>query len=148
MNNRWLLLSTVIAGLTLLPGAHAAAPPAALAEIDYLLEFVETSGCEFYRNGTWHDSVTARAHLRTKYEAYASFSQINTAEAFIEKAATKSSITGEAYEARCNGGEVVTSKKWLTDALTRHRADEAAKAEAAKADVEATEAEAAEAHHT
>jgi hypothetical protein len=144
MNDKWLVLSTLIAGLTLLPAAHAATPLAAQAEIDYLLDFVETSGCEFYRNGTWHDSATARAHLRSKYEAYASFSQINTAEEFIEKAATKSSITGEAYEARCGGREVVTSKKWLTGALTRHRADEAAKA---KPD-EAIEAETTDAHHT
>jgi len=132
MNNRWLVLLALIAGLTFLPPvAHAATPLAAQAEINYLLEFVETSGCEFYRNGSWYDSNAARDHLRTKYEAYASFSKINSAEEFIDKAATKSSITGEGYEARCNGGELVPSKKWLTDALMRHRADEAA-AETAK----------------
>jgi len=55
-------------GLAVFPAVHAATPPIAQAEINYLLEFVESSGCEFYRNGTWYDSRKARTHLQSKYE--------------------------------------------------------------------------------
>jgi hypothetical protein len=36
-------------------------------EIQYLLLSVERSGCEFYRNGSWHPGPEARAHLTRKY---------------------------------------------------------------------------------
>jgi hypothetical protein len=112
----WLVL-----GLALLPVARAAPPAIAETEINYLLGFIESSGCEFYRNGSWYDSNKAQAHLRYKYEMLAASGQINTAEDFIEKAATKSSLSGRPYQVRCGGGEVVTSNQWLRDELARYR---------------------------
>jgi hypothetical protein len=107
-----------------LPSVASAAPPAiAQTEINYLLGFIESSGCEFYRNGSWYDSKRAQAHLRDKYEVLAAADQISTAEDFIEKAATKSSLSGRPYQVRCGGGEAVTSNQWLRDVLTRYRAD-------------------------
>jgi hypothetical protein len=93
----------------------------AQTEINYLLGFVESSGCEFYRNGSWYDSKSAQAHLRYKYEMLAAADRITTAEDFIEKAATKSSLSGRPYQVRCGGGEAVTSNQWLRDVLTRYR---------------------------
>jgi Family of unknown function (DUF5329) len=118
-------LSTVLGlflGLTLLPVALAAPPAVAQMEINYLLGSIETSGCEYYRNGTWYDSKKAQAHLRYKYEMLAARGQINTTEDFIEKAATKSSLSGQPYEIRCSGGEAVRTNQWLHEVLARYRA--------------------------
>jgi hypothetical protein len=108
-------------GLAFLTVASAAPPVIAQTEINYLLGFVESSGCEFYRNGSWYDSKRAQAHLRDKYQMLAAADQINTAEDFIEKAATKSSLSGRPYQVRCRGREAVTSKQWLRDVLGRFR---------------------------
>jgi hypothetical protein len=54
-----------------------------------LLSAVASSGCEFYRNGEWHDSQKASAHLRDKYNALAALGRAATAMEFIEEAATK-----------------------------------------------------------
>jgi hypothetical protein len=108
-------------GLLLAPVARAEPPTKVQLEINFLLGFVEGSGCEFYRNGTWHDSKAARAHLRDKYEYLVAGNLINTTEEFIERAATQSSFSGRPYEVRCNGGATVTSKQWLRDELTRAR---------------------------
>lgn len=121
MNNRSPTVLGLVLGLALLPVARAAPPAIAQSEIHYLLGFIETSGCEFYRNGSWYDSKKAQAHLRYKYEMLAARDQINTAEDFIEKAATKSSLSGQPYEVRCSGGEAVTINRWLHDVLARYR---------------------------
>jgi hypothetical protein len=103
----------------------AAPPPIAQAEINYLLEFVEHSGCEFYRNGTWYDAKTARAHLQSKYEVLSANDRISSAEDFIDKAATSSSLSGRPYQIRCGGGEPITSAQWLRDALNHYRPHDA-----------------------
>jgi len=108
-------------GLALLPVARAAPAAIAQTEINYLLGFIGRSGCEFYRNGSWYDSKRAQTHLRHKYEMLAAKGQIDTAEDFIEKAATQSGLSGQPYQVRCRGGEAVTSNQWLRDALARYR---------------------------
>jgi hypothetical protein len=124
MNVRLSMLSMLIVGQFLfLSGAHAQTPPIAQAEIDYLLEFVGNSGCEFYRNGKSYTSAKAQAHLRSKYKKVIARWQIDTAEDFIAKVATKSSVSGRAYAAKCGGAAVISASQWLTDALMRHRAD-------------------------
>jgi hypothetical protein len=90
-------------------------------EVNFLLGYIEGSGCEFYRNGTWHDSKTAQAHLRDKYKYFVARNRINTTEDFIEMAATESSFSGQLYEVRCNGGAPVTSNQWLRNELARFR---------------------------
>jgi hypothetical protein len=108
-------------GLLLVPVTRAEPPTTVQIEVNFLLGYLEESGCEFYRNGTWHDSKAAQAHLRDKYKYLASGNQINTTEDFIEKAATKSSFSGLPYEVRCNGGATVTTNQWLRDELARFR---------------------------
>jgi hypothetical protein len=112
-----------ILSLAVVSTVRAAAPPIAQAEINYLLEFVEFSGCEFYRNGTWYDSKEARTHLQSKYEILAARDRITTAEEFIENAATRSSVSGLNYQVRCSGGKPGASAEWLWAALERYRQD-------------------------
>jgi hypothetical protein len=112
----------LVLGLALAQDAHAGRPaPVALAEINYLLDYMGKSGCDFYRNGAWYDSGAAKAHLRFKYDALVQHDQIGTAEDFIEKAATKSSLSGRAYKVRCADGQELSSNQWLRDALARYR---------------------------
>lgn len=107
--------------LNMLPAARAAIPAAAQIEINHLLALVEQSGCEFYRNGIWYDAPRAQAHLRDKYDVLAAGDQIKTAEDFIEKAASKSSMSGLPYQIKCGADAAITSKQWFAAALARYR---------------------------
>jgi|APFre7841882630_1041343.scaffolds.fasta_scaffold01339_6 hypothetical protein len=117
------LLLALIVALNMLPAAHAAAPAAAQIEINHLLGLIEQSGCEFFRNGTWYNAQRAQAHLRAKYNVLAANDQIKTAEDFIDKAASKSSLSGLPYQIRCGGGAAMTTKQWFDAALVRYRND-------------------------
>ncbi len=107
--------------LGLAPSAQAAPSLVVANEIEYLLTMVDHSGCEFRRNGRWYGVAMAAAHLRYKYEVLVASGRINTAEDFIEKAATQSSLSGRAYEVKCRGGAPATSNQWLREALARYR---------------------------
>lgn len=103
--------------------AQQKAPSAAAArEITALLEHIERSGCQFERNGDWHDAPAARAHIERKYQALAERGKVPSAEAFIELAASGSSTTGKPYQVRCGQAAAVPSGPWLTQALARLRA--------------------------
>ncbi len=92
------------------------------SEIQYLLQFVENSGCEFERNGTVYDSKEARSHIERKYE-YAK-SRVDQTEDFIKYAATESSISGNKYHVTCNGSRK-TSASWLHNELSNYRSKQA-----------------------
>ena len=113
--------SALVLGLSFVSIARAEPPTSVQIEVNFLLGFVEGSRCEFHRNGTWHDSRAAQAHLRDKYKYLVAGNLVNTTEQFIERAATESSLSGKAYEIRCNGGATVTSSQWLRDELARLR---------------------------
>ena len=121
MNIRLSIGSVLMLGLLLVPVARAEPPTKVQIEVNFLLDYIESSGCEFYRNGTWHDSKTAQAHLRDKYKYLMARNLTNTTEEFIERAATESSFSGQPYEVRCHGGTTVTSNQWLHDELARFR---------------------------
>ena len=101
--------------------ARAEPPTQVQIEVNYLLGYMEGSGCEFLRNGTWHNSQAAQTHLRDKYKYLVARNVINTTEQFIDEAATQSSLSGQPYAVRCNGGANVTSRQWLRDRLARFR---------------------------
>jgi hypothetical protein len=110
-----------VLGLMLFSAARAAPPASAQREIAYLLGFVEASGCQFYRNGSWFDAKKAHEHMRDKYNLLAAGNQIDTTEDFIEKAATKSSLSGQAYKVRCSDGVALMTNLWLRNELARYR---------------------------
>lgn len=87
-------------------------------EIQYLLQFIEKSGCDFERNGTVYNSVDARAHIKRKYDYVESY--VSKTEDFIKYAATESSLSGNKYQVNCNGKQQ-TSAQWLLDELARYR---------------------------
>lgn len=97
-------------------------PPASQDEIDHLLSYVDSSGCQFYRNGTWYNSAEGQAHLKEKYDFLTKMGWVHSAEDFIERAASKSSVSGESYQAKCKDQAPIPSARWLASELDRYRA--------------------------
>jgi len=121
MTRRPLILFVISSALAF-AAVQAQPPPNVHTEVEYLLQYIETSGCSFYRNGTWYDGARARAHLRSKYDYLAERQLIGNAEDFINKAATRSSMSGKPYKIRCNDGVEVESGPWLRLVLAKYRA--------------------------
>lgn len=93
-------------------------------EIDYLLDFIQSSGCIFIRNGQEYDSLAAREHISMKRDYAGRW--IKTTEDFIRLAATKSSVTGAPYRVRCEETEI-PSARWLQNALHEYRRSSASR---------------------
>jgi Family of unknown function (DUF5329) len=110
-----------LALLALGSGTAAVVPSVGRVEIDYLLGFIEGSGCEFYRNGNRYDAAQAGSHLREKYAALAATGRVTTGDEFIDKVASQSSLSGRPYEVSCAGHERVLTAPWLREALARFR---------------------------
>lgn len=89
------------------------------AEINHLLHFVKHTQCQYERNGTLHSGVDAVAHIKKKYDYYKD--DIKTTEDFIELSATKSTMSGKAYQVHCPNKKAITSKQWLLDELATFR---------------------------
>jgi hypothetical protein len=104
-------------------GAALAAPDArAQAEIAHLLDYVATPGCQFNRNGSWHEGTEARSHLKKKYDYLLKRDLVTNAESFIVGAATESSMSGKPYLVKCGAGQPVASAVYMKEELARFRA--------------------------
>jgi hypothetical protein len=113
---RSLLVSLLLVGT----GAQAAVDAKAQQEISQLLDFVEHSGCQFIRNGSEYPAAEARAHLQKKLDYLENKDMVSSAEDFIERAATKSSMSGQRYQVDCPAGKQDASA-WLGDELKKIR---------------------------
>lgn len=102
--------------------AAAAAPTTAQREITSLLAELGRSGCRFERNGSWHDASEARAHLQRKYDWLRRRGLAGDAGQFIERAASRSSLTGRPYHVQCPGQPKVEANRWFRALLARLRA--------------------------
>jgi|SRR5271166_5005818 len=105
----------------LTPTRSPAQVNSAQIEIAHLLTFVGLSKCDFYRNGTWYTAAQAQAHLDEKLALLRTGNQVQTAEQFIEKVATKSALTNLPYRVRCAGVETVGVSDWLGSELRHYR---------------------------
>ncbi|NWL19337.1 DUF5329 domain-containing protein [Pseudomonas umsongensis] len=115
-----LIMAAGISLFAIVTNAQAQATPQTTQEIKALLDFVEHSECQFVRNGTEYPGSRARAHLEKKLNYLEGKNMVNSAEDFIDLAATKSSASGRVYEARCSGG-VEPASTWLKRELERQR---------------------------
>ena len=84
-------------------------------EIDFLLSAIGSSECVFVRNGKRHEAKKAEEHLRMKYDRGRRYA--TSTEAFIERLASKSSMTRKLYMIECPGAEPVPSGVWLMQRL-------------------------------
>lgn len=117
----WLVLLAAAPAADALP-----LPPPARAEVNALLNRLQSSGCEFNRNGSWYGGAEARGHLLKKLDYLEGKDLVKTAEQFIERGASGSSMSGKPYLVRCAGEAPVESARWLTAELKQVRAARAA----------------------
>lgn len=101
--------------------SFAQAPADAQREVGHLLDYVARPDCQFNRNGKWYTGDAARQHLKQKYEYMVKRKLVPNSEAFIERAATSSSMSGTAYQVRCGNAAATASGPWLTAELRRYR---------------------------
>ncbi|WP_363797311.1 DUF5329 domain-containing protein [Lysobacter firmicutimachus] len=111
----------LLAGLLACFGAQAAPSAQAEREIEQLIQALGRSGCQFERNGSWHDAAQAQAHLRKKLAYLRKRDLADTAEAFIDRAASRSSLSGQPYRVRCGQAAPVSSASWLRGKLVQLR---------------------------
>lgn len=99
----------------------AAVPAPVRAEIEALLAALQVSGCEFNRNGTWYSAAEAERHLRLKLAYLERKDKVHSAEEFIERGASESSMSGHPYWVRCQALAPVESRVWLSTRLREVR---------------------------
>jgi len=109
-----------IALLSLSLSATADVPPEQQAEVEHLIATLETSDCVMIRNGKRHDGKEAAGHVRRKYDHFRD--EICSTEDFIAYSATKSLMSGRAYQVQCPGEEPQASADWLLNELEAYRA--------------------------
>jgi hypothetical protein len=81
-------------------------------KIEQLIKSIETlKGCQFYRNGSWYSSSEAASHLKMKWGKAGS--TVKTANDFIDKIATKSYMSGEAYKIKMTDGKEISTHDFL-----------------------------------
>ena len=122
-------LRSVAAALALLlavPAAPAAPSPQARREIGQLMDALANSSCRFQRNGSWYDAARARQHLQRKYDYLLKQQLVDTAEQFIERAASRSSRSGRAYRVQCPGQPEQEAAAWFRARLRGLRGSGAA----------------------
>ncbi len=109
---------SVLAWLLLIASTQAHAAPSAhtQVEIRQLMDGLSDSRCQFQRNGTWYDGRAARAHLQRKYDYLLKRDLVDTAEQFIDRAASRS-MSGRAYRVRCPGQAEVDAAAWFGQRL-------------------------------
>ena len=112
---KWLLAIPV--AMLALPVWSAEPDATTRAEIAHLLEYLQASGCQFQRNGSWYPSARAASHLNQKYEYLLKKGLVTNAESFIERAASESSASGKPYSVKCGNAAALPSAVWLRDEL-------------------------------
>src|SRR4051812_33352173 len=109
----------VAALLILFQGTVAVRADSTADEIAYLLTFIRESPCTFIRNGSEYDGAAAADHVNAKYQHFKG--EIKTAEEFIDRAATKSLMSGEPYQVQCGNAPRIAAAEWLRGALGSYR---------------------------
>lgn len=116
-------LLVCLAAILSLPAVADNAEAIAEEEIAHLIGYLESSDCQFYRNGSWYDSARAVSHLNRKYRYLERRDLVPDTEAFIKRAATESSRSGKPYLVKCPGDAEVPSAAWFSEELAQFRAE-------------------------
>lgn len=104
----------------LIPAGAVVSAASQEAEIEYLLDAVDSSNCRFVRNDITYSSWEFLGHLRSKMELNEEL--IDSAEEFIEKIATRSAVSEIPYVAICDGQLKIT-QDWFLDLLVNYRSN-------------------------
>jgi hypothetical protein len=109
--------------LLLLLSGHLRAqdePTDVSGQIAHLIDFIAASPCSFIRNDDVYDGKAAAGHIRQKYDHYKD--EIASAEDFIDRAASRSLLSGRPYQVHCPGVAIMPARDWLLLELTAYRA--------------------------
>jgi uncharacterized protein DUF5329 len=120
---KWLL--AVPLAMLALPVWSSGPDATTRTEISHLLQYLESSGCQFQRNGSWYPSARAAGHLNQKYEYLLKRGLVTNTESFIELGASASSASGKPYSVKCGTAAAIPSAVWLRDELQRFRTKKA-----------------------
>jgi len=90
-------------------------------EIAHLIDFIRQSSCTFIRNGSEYSGPAAADHIQAKYEHFKD--EIKTVEDFIDRAASKSLLSGKPYQVRC-AGKTVSAADWIRAEDAQYRAQQ------------------------
>ncbi|MBZ4187147.1 DUF5329 domain-containing protein [Thermomonas sp. RSS23] len=112
-------IKALLVASALLPLSALAQTPT--SEIGQLFKALETSGCEFNRNGSWYNAQQASEHLHRKYDYLLKKGLVKSTESFIDLGASKSSMSGKAYLVRCGKAPAVESRSWFLAKLGQIR---------------------------
>lgn len=113
-------LRSIIIAVLLVPAIVAADATDTTAEIEYLLSTLGSSECTFVRNGKRHEAEEAEEHLRMKHRRGKRY--VTTTETFIERLASRSSMSKKPYYVECPEDVPVPSGDWLMQRLNEFRA--------------------------
>lgn len=103
---------------TLALGASAEPPAHERELINKLINFVESRhDTKFVRNGKEYSCDEAATFLRRKMDAMGG--DIHTAHEFVERIASKSSMSGKPYHVKFDDGRSVPASRFLGDELKR-----------------------------
>ncbi len=117
-----LLILSVVAFSLPSPVLSAQLAPAQKDEIEHLLSYIEHSGCQFCRNGTWYDDTKkVRGHVEQKYGYFLKKGRINSTEDFITWSASKSEMSGQPYLVKRSNESSMLLSRWLFEELERYR---------------------------
>ena len=83
-------------------------------KIQYLIDQVGKSNMTFIRNGNEHSPSRAKSHLELKLSKSNGSCSV---EDFINKIASKSSITGEPYYIKYPDGRMIKAADWFREKL-------------------------------
>jgi hypothetical protein len=87
-------------------------------KIEHLISFVKNlQGATFIRNGSEHSASDAADHLKMKRNKAGT--RIKTAKDFIDKVASKSTVSGEFYMIRFANGKQFPAQMVLTNELKK-----------------------------
>jgi hypothetical protein len=88
-------------------------------KIEFLISSVENlKGAAFIRNGTEHNGKDAAEHLRMKLQN--DVGQVQTADDFIRRCASKSYISGKPYLIRTYVGKTIKSEQYFREKLKEY----------------------------
>ncbi|CAN5657856.1 hypothetical protein BH09PLA1_BH09PLA1_20960 [soil metagenome] len=115
------LICAALLSCALIARADDQAPAKPLTEDEKIERLIHTvdqlQDATFIRNGTEYDCHAAAKHMRDKWDY--GRKKIKTAGDFIDKVASKSSVSGKPYHIRFKDGRDVESGNFLRDELKK-----------------------------
>ena len=114
-------IATAVCSLAAIAALAADIDMTTQIEIDHMFARLQQSNCRFDRNGRWYGPERAMQHVNRKYQYLLKKKAIQSAENFIDRAASRSSTTGKPYFVKCGESAAMKSADWFQAELEGFR---------------------------